>query len=49
LLGLLVAATGLLLMIGGRRVGLALKVERSAHRLLPGAICVARQARRRDH
>lgn len=48
LLGLLVAAGGLLLLIGGKRVALALKVERSRHRELPGAIRVARQARQRD-
>lgn len=48
LLGLLVAAGGLLLLIGGRRVALALKVERSRHRELPAAIRVARQFRRRD-
>ncbi len=45
--GLLVAATGLLLLIGGKQVALALRVERSRHRELPGAIRTARQARRR--
>lgn len=49
LLGLLVAAGGLLLLIGGKRVALALKIERSRHRELPGAIRVARQSRRRQH
>ena len=48
LLGLLVAATGLLLLIGGKKVALALRVERSRHRELPGAIRTARQARRRN-
>lgn len=46
LLGVLVAAGGLLLLIGGKRVGLALRVERSRHRELPGAIRTARQALR---
>jgi len=48
LLGLLVAAGGLLLLLGGKRVALAFKVERSRHRELPGAIHHARQARQRD-
>jgi hypothetical protein len=47
LLGVLLAAWGLLLLIGGKRVALALRVERSRHRELPGAIRSARQARRR--
>lgn len=46
LLGFLVAAVGLLLLIGGRRVALALKVERSRHRALPAAIRTAHHARR---
>lgn len=46
LLGVLVAAGGLLLLIGGKRVVVALRVERSRHRELPGAIRTARQARR---
>lgn len=48
LFGLLVAAGGLLLLLGGKRVMLALRVERSRHRELPGAIRSARHARRRD-
>lgn len=48
LLGVLVAGGGLLLLIGGKRVALALRVERSRHRELPGAIRSARQARRRN-
>ncbi|WP_428680844.1 hypothetical protein [Sphingopyxis sp.] len=48
LLGVLVAAGGLLLLICGKKVGLALRVERSRHRELPGAIRTARQARRRN-
>lgn len=47
LFGLLVAAGGLLLLLGGKRVALALRIERSRHRELPGAIHVARQTRRR--
>jgi hypothetical protein len=47
LLGFLIAAGGLLLLIGGRRVALALKVERSRHRALPAAIRTAHHARRR--
>lgn len=47
LFGVLIAAGGLLLLIGGKRVVLALRVERSRHRELPGAIRSARQARRR--
>ncbi|MBA3942361.1 MAG: hypothetical protein C0520_14235 [Sphingopyxis sp.] len=46
LLGFLVAAAGLLLLIGGRRIALALRVERSRHRELPAAIRTAHHARR---
>ena len=43
--GLAVAGAGLLLLLGGRRVAAAIRVERSRHRELPGAI---RRARRRQ-
>jgi hypothetical protein len=44
--GLLVAAVGLLLVLAGKKVPLALRVERSRHRELPGAIHASRRARR---
>ncbi|WP_447931652.1 hypothetical protein [Sphingopyxis fribergensis] len=44
--GLLVAAAGLLLLVAGRKAALALRVERSRHRELPGAIRASRHARR---
>lgn len=47
--GLLVAAAGLLLMLAGKKAVLALRVERSRHRELPGAIRASRRARREEH
>lgn len=44
--GLFVAAAGLLLLLAGKKAVLALRVERSRHRELPGAIHAARRARR---
>lgn len=46
IVGLLVAAAGLLLLLAGKKVVLALRVERSRHRELPGAIRASRRARR---
>ncbi|MGH6633551.1 hypothetical protein [Sphingopyxis sp.] len=46
IVGLLVAATGLLLLLAGKKAMLALRVERSRHRELPGAIRASRRARR---
>lgn len=45
----LLAAAGLLLFLGGKRVPLALRIERSRHRYLPTAIHARRRARRRGH
>lgn len=44
--GLLAAAAGLLLLLAGKKAVLALRVERSRHRELPGAIRASRRARR---
>ncbi len=46
IVGLLVAAAGLLLLLAGKKAVLALRVERSRHRELPGAIRASRRARR---
>ncbi|MBE1527247.1 xanthosine utilization system XapX-like protein [Sphingopyxis sp. OAS728] len=46
IVGLLVAAAGLLLLLAGKKAALALRVERSRHRELPGAIRASRRARR---
>lgn len=46
IVGLLVAAAGLLLVLAGKKVPLALRIERSRHRELPGAIHASRHARR---
>ena len=46
IVGLLVAAAGLLLVLAGKKVVLALRIERSRHRELPGAIRTSRRARR---
>ena len=46
IVGLLVAAAGLLLVLTGKKAVLALRVERSRHRELPGAIRASRRARR---
>lgn len=46
IVGLLVAAAGLLLLLAGKKAVLALRVERSRHRDLPGAIRASRRARR---
>jgi len=46
IVGLLVAAAGLLLVLAGKKAVLALRIERSRHRELPGAIRAARRARR---
>ena len=46
--GLLVAAAGLLLLLAGKKAVLALRVERSCHRELPGAIRASRRARREE-
>ena len=46
IVGLLVAAAGLLLVLAGKKAVLALRVERSRHRELPGAIRASRRARR---
>ena len=45
IVGLLVAAAGLLLLLTGKKAVLALRVERSRHRELPGAIRASRRAR----
>lgn len=44
--GLFIAAAGLLLLLAGKKAALALRVERSRHRELPGAIRASRRARR---
>ena len=46
--GLLVAAAGLLLVLAGKKAVFALRVERSRHRELPGAIRASRRARREE-
>lgn len=46
IVGLLVAAAGLLLLLAGKKAVLALRIERSRHRELPGAIRASRRARR---
>jgi hypothetical protein len=46
IVGLLTAAAGLLLVLTGKKAVRALRVERSRHRELPGAIRAARRARR---
>lgn len=46
IVGLLVAAAGLVLLLAGKKAVLALRVERSRHRDLPGAIRASRRARR---
>lgn len=46
IVGLFVAAAGLLLVLTGKKAVLALRVERSRHRELPGAIRALRRARR---
>lgn len=46
IVGLLAAAAGLLLILAGKKAVLALRVERSRHRELPGAIRASRRARR---
>jgi hypothetical protein len=46
IVGLLVAAAGLLLLLAGKKAALALRIERSRHRELPGAIRASRRARR---
>lgn len=46
IVSLLVAAAGLLLLLAGKKAVLALRVERSRHRELPGAIRASRRARR---
>jgi len=46
IVGLFVAAAGLLLVLAGRKAVLALRIERSRHRELPGTIRAARRARR---
>lgn len=46
--GLAVAGAGLLLLLGGRKVAAALRVERSRHRDLPGAIRRARRGQSTD-
>ena len=46
ILGLFTAAAGLLLILAGKKAVLALRVERSRHRELPGAIRASRRARR---
>lgn len=46
IVGLLAAAAGLLFVLAGKKAVLALRVERSRHRELPGAIRAARRARR---
>lgn len=46
IVGILVAAAGLLLLLAGKKAVLALRVERSRHRELPGAIRASRRARR---
>jgi hypothetical protein len=48
IVGLLVAAAGLLLLLAGKKAALALRVERSRHRELPGAIRASRRARREE-
>lgn len=48
IVGLLVAAAGLLLLLAGKKAALALRVERSRHRELPGAIRASRRSRRED-
>ena len=45
IVGLLVAAAGLLLLLVGKKAVLALRIERSRHRELPGAIRASRRAR----
>lgn len=47
LFGIMVAAAGLLLLLAGKRVPMALRIERSRHRELPMAIKARRQAGRK--
>ncbi len=47
IVGLFVASAGLLLVLAGKKAALALRVERSRHRELPGAIH-SRRTRRDD-
>lgn len=46
LAGIFMAAAGLLFILGGKRVVLALRVERSRHRELPSVIHASRRSRR---
>ncbi len=47
LFGIMVAAAGLLLLLGGKRIPMALRIERSRHRELPMAIKARRHAGRK--